>query len=271
MVQHIIVPVDGSEESWRALDTAIALARRVDDTSVDVVEVVFDQSDTGAAQLRLTERVAQHSTSGLTVNTKVEVATDSVAAAVAALVDQHPEATVVMASHGRGRSAALLGSVAEDLLQRIYGPLVVVGPKASATDFSGPIVITVDGSHASESVLPLAAAWGIELGADPWIVEVTDPNTVTPSDIPESAYPGRLARQLSRDSGHPVNFEVLHGKHVHDEVADLASGMDASLIVASTHGRTGVSRFTIGSTAAAFVRHAPCPVLLIRPPHLTTS
>ena len=97
---------------------------------------------------------------------------------------------------------------------------------------------------------------------------MADPHPGCPADVNESAYPARLARKLAKDSGHPVQFEVLHGEHVHDEVADFASSIDAALIVASTRGRTGMSRFVIGSTAAAIVRHAPCPVLLVRPPHL---
>jgi nucleotide-binding universal stress UspA family protein len=267
MVQHLIVPVDGSDASWRAVDAAVGLARRAD-ASLDVVEVVFDQHDVADAQARLTERIDQHDTSGVEASTHVRVAADSVAEAIGKEVEEHPEVTVVLASHGRGRSAALLGSVTEELLERIFGPVLVIGPHVTATTFEGPIIATVDGSDASESVLPLAAAWGIELGGEPWIIEVADPDGNVTGDVSESAYPARLARRLAKDSGHPVQFEVLHGAHVHDEVADFASSINAAMIVASTRGRTGMSRFVIGSTAAAIVRHAPCPVLLVRPPHL---
>jgi nucleotide-binding universal stress UspA family protein len=267
MVQHLIVPVDGSDASWRAFDVAVNLARR-GDASIDVTEVVFDQDDIAEAELRLSERLEQHDTCGVAVSTHVRLAGHSVAEAIGNEVEQHPEAIVVLASHGRGRSAALLGSVTEELLERIFGPVLVVGPHVTTTEFDGPIIATVDGSHQSESVLPLAAAWGIELGGEPWIVEVADPDHGASPDVSESAYPARLARTLAKSSEHPVQYEVLHGEHVHDEVADFASQLGAALIVASTRGRTGMSRFVIGSTAAAIVRHAPCPVLLVRPPHL---
>lgn len=267
MVQHLIVPVDGSDASWRAVDVAVALARSCD-ASVDVIEVVFDQHDSTDAEGRLAERLEQHDSAGVPVSTHVHVAAESVAQAVGNEVEQHPEATVVLASHGRGRSAALLGSVTEELLEQIFGPVLVVGPHVKPAGFDGPIIATVDGSEAAESVLPLAAAWGIELGGEPWVVEVTDPDASVSADVSESAYPARLARKMAKSSGHPAQFEVLHGEHVHDEVADFASSINASMIVASTRGRTGLSRFVIGSTAAAIVRHAPCPVLLVRPPHL---
>ncbi len=267
MVQHLIVPVDGSDASWRAVDVAVALAQRGDAT-VDVIEVVFDQHDVAETEADLIERLGHHDTADVPVTTHVRVAAESVAQVLGNEVEQHPEVTVVLASHGRGRSAALLGSVTEELLERIFGPVLVVGPHVTNSEFDGPILVTVDGSNASESVLPLAAAWGIELGTEPWVIEVIEPGALGSADVSDSAYPARLARTLARDSGHPVQFEVLHGDHVHDEVAGFASSLDASLIVASTRGRTGMSRFVIGSTAAAIVRHAPCPVLLVRPPHV---
>jgi nucleotide-binding universal stress UspA family protein len=40
---------------------------------------------------------------------------------------------------------------------------------------------------------------------------------------------------------------------------------DIDLVVMSTHGRTGLSRWYYGSTANKVLRSAPCPLLLIRP------
>lgn len=267
MVQHVVVPVDGSDASWRAVDVAVRLGRRVD-ADLEIVEVVFDQADRDAAQARVDDRVHQHDTDGVGVTTSVLVAAHSVAASIAGIVEARPESTVVMASHGRGRSAALLGSVTEEVLQLTFGPILVVGPHVELTDLDGPVIVTVDGSVESETALPLAVAWAIELGDEPWVVEVVEPDMVEIRDVGESAYPARLARQLGRDSGHTVQFEVLHGRNVHDEIADFATQMRASMIVTATHGRTGMSRFVIGSTAAAIVRDAPCPVLLARPLHL---
>jgi len=38
------------------------------------------------------------------------------------------------------------------------------------------------------------------------------------------------------------------------------------LIVVGTHGRTGIRHVLLGSVAERVVRHAPCPVLVVRPP-----
>jgi nucleotide-binding universal stress UspA family protein len=270
MVQHLIVPVDGSDASWRATDVAVGLARRCD-ADVQVVEVVFDEVEMADSRARLAERVSQHDVAGVDVTTTTLLAEEGVADALALQIESHPESMIVMSSHGRGRSAALLGSVTEQLLQLTFGPMLVVGPHVVDSPFDGPIVVAVDGSTASETVLPLAASWGIELGVEPWIVEVTSPDITTGGDVAESAHTARLARKLASQSGHPVQFDVLHGRDVPEQVADFAESMKASMIVASTHGRTGLARFVIGSTVAAIVRHAPCPVLLLRPPHMART
>ena len=49
-----------------------------------------------------------------------------------------------------------------------------------------------------------------------------------------------------------------------EEIVAMAESLDVDLIVMSTHGRTGLSRFLLGSVAEKVVRHAPCPVLTVR-------
>lgn len=48
-------------------------------------------------------------------------------------------------------------------------------------------------------------------------------------------------------------------------ITGLASTIHADLVVAGTAGRTGLARITRGSVAEQVVRHAPCPVLIVRP------
>jgi nucleotide-binding universal stress UspA family protein len=47
-------------------------------------------------------------------------------------------------------------------------------------------------------------------------------------------------------------------------IVDLAALAPAELVVVGTHGRTGLSRLTLGSTAEAVIRSAPCSVLVVR-------
>lgn len=270
MFQRVIVPVDGSDFSWRALGPAIALARQTD-APIEVLQVVSlpDDADLAGELVRdvLTRRASE--LGDVPVEVSIAVMGDTVATTIARHVEAAEGSITVMSSVGRGRSAALIGSIAEELLGELFGPIVVVGPDADVdrADFRGDLVVPVDGSETSEAALPLAAAWGITLEARPWIVTVVEPGAGG-GDVSDSSYPARLARALGHQSHHEIEFEVLHGRSPEREVTDFARSNGASLIVASTHGRTGLARIRAGSVAMGIVRHASCPVVLQRPPHL---
>ncbi|KWT73309.1 MULTISPECIES: universal stress protein [unclassified Variovorax] len=60
---------------------------------------------------------------------------------------------------------------------------------------------------------------------------------------------------------------VLHDRRsgqVHELVTAEAARWPADLIVLGTHGRRGVGRVVMGSSAEHILRHAPVPVLLVR-------
>ena len=106
-----------------------------------------------------------------------------------------------------------------------------------------------------------------ESSAEPWLVEVVEP-LLSGGDVIESAYADRCARQLTADTGRDFEFDVLHDDHPAQAITGFADRTGATLIMLSTHGRTGLSRLRMGSVAADVVRHATCPVVLYRPPHL---
>ena len=49
------------------------------------------------------------------------------------------------------------------------------------------------------------------------------------------------------------------------EVCSYAEDVGAGLIIVGSHGRTGLSRFFLGSVAERVTRYAPCPVLVVKP------
>lgn len=49
------------------------------------------------------------------------------------------------------------------------------------------------------------------------------------------------------------------------EIVRLAAEEHAEMIVIGTQGRTGLARLLLGSVAERVIRHAPCPVLTVRP------
>lgn len=74
---------------------------------------------------------------------------------------------------------------------------------------------------------------------------------------------------LERVPKDPPLSEVKHRAHVTHgepitEILRLAEQEHADLLVIATHGRTGVKHFFLGSVVERVIRHAHCPVLVVR-------
>jgi universal stress protein A len=61
-----------------------------------------------------------------------------------------------------------------------------------------------------------------------------------------------------------VRYHVRNGDPF-ETILDGAEDFTTDLIVLATHGRTGIKRLVIGNVAEKVVRHAPCPVLTVKP------
>jgi len=66
-------------------------------------------------------------------------------------------------------------------------------------------------------------------------------------------------------AGLDIEEVIVHGEAA-SEIVRVAKDRNVDLIVVSSHGRTGLGRILFGSTAEAVVRHASCPVLVVKPP-----
>lgn len=61
-----------------------------------------------------------------------------------------------------------------------------------------------------------------------------------------------------------VAHTVIRSGVAHVQITEIAEKLDADLIVISTHGNTGLKHVLMGSVAERVVRHARCPVLVVR-------
>ena len=67
-----------------------------------------------------------------------------------------------------------------------------------------------------------------------------------------------------RFPGIPVDTVVIKPrKATYQEIINFAKTHNVDLIVMSTHGRTGVKHFLLGSVAERVVRRSPCPVMVV--------
>ena len=77
-------------------------------------------------------------------------------------------------------------------------------------------------------------------------------------------YLGRIAEKLESE-GVKVHTEVLLGNPA-EEIIKFIEHSDTDVIVMSSHGRSGISRWTHGSVADRVFRHSPVPVLMVKAP-----
>ena len=143
------------------------------------------------------------------------------------------------------------------------------------------ILLPTDFSGCANYALPYAAAVARATGARIICVHVVE--TVVPTvgytgltePMPIADISEQLEDSAERELPRLTDCEELNGVEVEEvivhgdaaaEIVSLAEEREADLIVIASHGRTGLGRMIFGSTAEAVVRHASCPVLVVKPP-----
>lgn len=265
MLEHIIVPLDGSNDSARGLAVGRAVAAAAGGIPITVVGYALP-SWLPSLRAELHDAVAG-TDDGAQVEVVTEVPTRPMGEALAAMAAERADALVVMSTHGRGRSEALVGSVASSLLRHSTRPVLLVGPDCETARFrpDGLVTVTIDGTRTSEAILDSAECWAQRFGSDVELVSVLDPTTDrAPHDGYETAALARLRREF-RDPSVEVGFEVLHDARPAKAIVARAEDTKSAIVAMATHGAEGLARITTGSVTSAVTRHAPCPVLVVRP------
>ena len=136
---------------------------------------------------------------------------------------------------------------------------ILVHAEALAVAFHSTITL-VRATVSAETLLAQTATSGGTLGD---VGAFVDPTPVLDADRDTAVeYLNGVAARL-RQHNLTVNTEHPEGPAA-EEIVKRATELGVSLILMTTHGRGGLSRVVFGSTADSVLRHAPCPVLLVR-------
>ncbi len=138
------------------------------------------------------------------------------------------------------------------------------------------ILVPLDGSHRAERAIPVAATVARATGGTVLLVRViTSPSTYGPAFVPPplgirstdemrfevAAYLTQVAG-LPVLSGIPTQTETLTGQPA-NAILMAIDTLNADSIILTSHGRTGLMRWALGSVAQHLVRHAQVPVLVL--------
>lgn len=256
----LLVPLDGTDDSERAVPIARRLAPAID-ADVVVVAAELPTSPTAPTQTWIDEMAAQ--IRPREARTAIVSSLD-VADALTAVAGDELDPLVCMATHARAPMGYVwFGSVAESVLRELPYPIVLVGPRCdSRWEPRGPIVACLDGSSAALETLEYAVELDRTLRVGITLVHVAHPldTDLVPDTVLEAA--------TKRFPGTEFQESVLRSREPEWEIVDHARRVDASVVACSTHGRTGLQRVLIGSVAMGVVRRAACPVLVRRAANL---
>jgi nucleotide-binding universal stress UspA family protein len=145
------------------------------------------------------------------------------------------------------------------------------------------ILVPLDGSELAECVLPHVENIVSDCGVNEIIfLRVIEPITAAIAggdyimgqdeskallkrhETAAHKYLDQLISSLPYDNV-TLSREVITGKAA-ENIADFATHRAAVLIIMATHGRSGISRWVMGSVAERVIRWSCVPVLIVRPP-----
>ena len=270
MKYTVLVPLDGSPESTSVLPALEPLGRSGGLRAIFLEAISHPGGESVAVQ---NLRKATEPSSAWGIESIFVARHGSPADLILDVSASEGADLIAMSTHGRtGLRRLLMGSVTESVLRHSTLPLLVARPETPPRPWSR-IVVGLDGSDTSEHILPFAAALARRAGASLDLVTASLPveaQPLHPDGFPASYYPkgdplpyletirGRLATENIPAEVHSLIDFPARG------IVEHARSRNAGLICMGTHGRGGLSRLLMGSVAEGVLRHAPCPVFVVR-------
>lgn len=155
-------------------------------------------------------------------------------------------------------------------------PVVEAVEKAKSLVAIKNVLFATDFSEASEAALPYATAFSEYFGSQLYLTHVLPDVKFLRPGAPDPAFFGpiyedahgkahdKMRRLSKRMKTIPHQTYVRHGE-IPAAVSAMVQELEIGLVIAGTHGRTGLGRLIMGSVAEQILRQAPCPVLTVGP------
>ncbi|HYM26761.1 MAG TPA: universal stress protein, partial [Steroidobacteraceae bacterium] len=239
-----------------------------------------------ADNLDLEERAAELRQRGLRVRHTIEFGRPD--ESIAELAQSTGARLIILAPHHRSLLEAMRSpSVTARLLGHAATPMLIwpeAAPGKALAAFlntpSSQVIVPLDGSPLAEQALPLGVGFA-RLFARPLLLVRAVVPQVTAAIWPETygpeirleaesqqeaeAYLAETCRHLQAgDASLTVRCMVVIGQP-DQEIRRCAGSHDGSLVIMSTHGRSGIQRALLGSVAAQLARDATVPLLIVPP------
>jgi nucleotide-binding universal stress UspA family protein len=286
MFEKILLPLDGSKIAELALPYGQELAEKLG-SQLLLFHVCRPehhlQQHMHEIYLDSVAETLRHNPD-IEVTTRIE--TGGPQESICALVQKNNIGLIVMTAIGASglRVGKMIGSVADHLCRTLPIAVLLIKPgNPRQADVKRPLInrilLTLDGSELSKLALPVAENLAARLKVPITLFQMAqivlpysdDMNNSVLIDIKKltefaeeqvKSDIGNLETEI-RKKGLEVNHNVVAGVSAADEIIDAVKKTGADLIVMSTHGRSGVTRWVLGNVAERVLRHSEVPVLLV--------
>jgi nucleotide-binding universal stress UspA family protein len=277
MLRHALVPLDGSPQADTILPYISWLAKQLN-VSMTLLSVADTHGATppGLVQLdvarRLQELVSRLADEGIQVATAVAVGRPA-QEILRIAEDRRCDLIVLSTSTASLTGRETLGPIADKVFHASHIPLLLIPPQLEGISAAQgrpitTLILPLDGSPLAESALPYAEDLSQQLKAEvvlaravPFGGAYVDEKTPLTGEIEATTYLQGMVGRLRAD-GVVAQWRVLGGLPT-PYILDLAKQTPQSLIVLTTHGRSALARWFVGSVAEGIVRAAEVPVLVI--------
>jgi nucleotide-binding universal stress UspA family protein len=281
----ILVTTDFSEVSDRALDYAIALARRYD-ARIYLTHVItpdpFQFAEPQLAQATF-EKVRQAAEEGITdilisgklrgVPHEVLMGEGNVWPTLEKLIAEHEIDLIVCGTHGRGKvRKILIGSVAEEIFRQANTAVLTVGPAVknhlqSEVELSHILFATDFGSGA-ERAADHAISLAQEHNAQLTLLHVIESSAAYTEESVARQREINIARMkqllpVGTENWCKPEFRVTFGSAV-EEILIAAKESKADLMVMGAKARKSLAGHVPLTIAYNIVTKSTCPVLTVR-------
>jgi nucleotide-binding universal stress UspA family protein len=290
MYQTMLVPLDGSPQAEIVLPYVKRFCAKFGSRAVfvNVCPVAGLAAHMCETYMKHIAELAQADLKGARVEVVAVADPGNAASRILQEADRRKADLIMMASHGQsGRGQWELGSVVHKALNASKVPILVIKEELPPDfgDWPATAMVPLDGSPLSESVLPHVIRIG-KAGTRITLFRVCEPPVLlsdyVDSTMPEqweehtrlamrgaeracAVYLENVGKDRIETEGLRAQAEVLLADRAPAGIIEYAGRDQNALVVMSTHGHSGFSRFPYGHVADRVLLACKNPLLLVRP------
>lgn len=297
MLEHILLPLDGSALAERVLPHAVALTNAFD-SKLTLLRVVFQEEDENCHsminpidwQMRKTEagsylKSVKSRLEEIEIDSEIQIIEGKPAHQIIEYAKQNDVNLILMSSHGSsGVSEWNINSTVQKVLLRAMSPVMIIRayqePIEGLTGLSyKKLLVPLDGSKRAESILPLAESISAVQNSKIILTHIVEEPCLpcqTPLSDNEQAvikklneinykesekYLAQIKEQLDEEN---VEMIIQGSQKPTIALQDIIDREQIDLVLLCAHGYSGDNRWPYGKVALNFIAFGTTPIIILQ-------